>query len=137
VPTGVQDCWRLAYLAGYLVNAVDGQEPSTPERAYDGRGSNARRPATLLSMLFDACAARTCSSRKIGRSPYDSQAFRHIVGKLDQDHDALATFRTRFDQEFASAFVQVENFDALNYRPYFRLKRVSFRGLWNQLAARR
>ena len=107
LPPSVQDWLPKAHLARYVVDVVEGLDLSALERAYAGRGSEAYPPATLLSLLIYGYATGTFSSRKIERATYDSLAFRYIACNRHPDHDTLATFRTRFGQEFESAFVQV------------------------------
>ncbi|MBL0354782.1 MAG: IS1182 family transposase [Dechloromonas sp.] len=107
LPPSVQDWLPKAHLARYVVDVVEGLDLSALERAYAGRGSEAYHPATLLSLLIYGYATGTFSSRKIERATYDSLAFRYIACNRHPDHDTLATFRTRFGQEFESAFVQV------------------------------
>ncbi len=107
LPPSVQDWLPKAHLARYVVDVVEGLDLSALERAYAGRGSEAYPPATLLSLLIYGYATGTFSSRKIERATYDSLAFRYIARNRHPDHDTLATFRTRFGQEFESAFVQV------------------------------
>lgn len=107
LPPSVQDWLPKAHLARYVVDVVEGLDLSALERAYAGKGSDAYHPATLLSLLIYGYATGTFSSRKIERATYDSLAFRYIACNRHPDHDTLATFRTRFDQEFKSAFVQV------------------------------
>ena len=107
LPPSVQDWLPKAHLARYVVDVVEGLDLLALERAYAGRGSEAYPPATLLSLLIYGYATGTFSSRKIERATYDSLAFRYIACNRHPDHDTLATFRTRFGQEFESAFVQV------------------------------
>ena len=107
LPPSVQDWLPKAHLARYVVDVVEGLDLSALERAYAGRGSEAYPPATLLSLLIYGYATGTFSSRKIERATYDSLAFRYIACNRHPDHDTLATFRTRFGQEFELAFVQV------------------------------
>jgi transposase len=107
LPPSVQDWLPKAHLARYVVDVVEGLDLSALERAYAGRGSDAYHPATLLSLLIYGYATGTFSSRKIERATYDSLAFRYIACNRHPDHDTLATFRTRFAEEFKSAFVQV------------------------------
>jgi transposase len=107
LPPSVQEWLPKAHLARYVVDVVEGLDLSALERAYAGRGSEAYHPATLLSLLIYGYATGTFSSRKIERATYDSLAFRYIACNRHPDHDTLATFRTRFGQEFESAFVQV------------------------------
>ena len=107
LPPSVQDWLPKAHLARYVVDVVEGLDLSALERAYAGKGSDAYHPATLLSLLIYGYATGTFSSRKIERATYDSLAFRYIACNRHPDHDTLATFRTRFGQDFESAFVQV------------------------------
>jgi transposase len=107
LPPSVQDWLPQAHLARYVVDVVEGLDLSALEQAYAGKGSDAYHPATLLSLLIYGYATGTFSSRKIERATYDSLAFRYIACNRHPDHDTLATFRTRFGQEFESAFVQV------------------------------
>ena len=107
LPPSVQEWLPESHLARYVVDVVEGLDLSALVRAYVGCGSEAYHPATLLSLLIYGYATGTFSSRKIERATYDSLAFRYIACNRHPDHDTLATFRTRFGQEFQSAFVQV------------------------------
>ncbi|WP_244857286.1 IS1182-like element ISAzo1 family transposase [Aromatoleum bremense] len=103
----MQDWLPESHLARYVVDVVEGLDLSALERAYAGRGSDAYHPALLLSLLIYGYATGTHSSRKIERATYDSLAFRFIACDQHPDHDTLATFRRRFGDQFADAFVQV------------------------------
>ena len=107
LPPSVQDWLPESHLARYVVDVVEGLDLSALERAYAGRGSDAYHPAMLLSLLIYGYATGTHSSRKIERATYDSLAFRFIACDQHPDHDTLATFRRRFGEQFADAFVQV------------------------------
>ncbi|NMG17852.1 IS1182-like element ISAzo1 family transposase [Aromatoleum bremense] len=107
LPPSVQDWLPESHLARYVVDVVEGLDLSALERAYAGRGSDAYHPALLLSLLIYGYATGTHSSRKIERATYDSLAFRFIACDQHPDHDTLATFRRRFGDQFADAFVQV------------------------------
>jgi hypothetical protein len=61
----------------------------------------------LLSLLIYGYATGCYSSRKIERATYDSLAFRFIACNLHPDHDTLARFRQRFNEQFKMTFVQV------------------------------
>jgi transposase len=89
------------------VEVVEGLDLSELERAYAGKGSEAYHPAMLLSLLIYGYATGCYSSRKIERATYDSLAFRFIACNLHPDHDTLARFRQRFNEEFKTTFVQV------------------------------
>lgn len=107
LPPSVQDWLPESHLARYVVDVVEGLDLADLEREYAGRGSDAYHPAMLLSLLIYGYATGTHSSRKIERATYDSLAFRFIACDQHPDHDTLATFRRRFGEQFADAFVQV------------------------------
>ena len=107
LPPSVQDWLPEGHLARYVVEVVEGLDLSELERAYGGRGSAAYHPALLLSLLIYGYATGCYSSRKIERATYDSLAFRYIACNDHPDHDTLATFRRRFNQEFEAVFVSV------------------------------
>jgi hypothetical protein len=75
--------------------------------AYQGSGSAAYHPATLLSLLIYGYAMGTYSSRGIEAATYESLAFRYIGANSHPDHNTLCTFRKRFLSEIEALFVQV------------------------------
>ena len=103
----VQEWLPEGHLARYVVEVVEGLDLSELERAYAGKGSEAYHPAMLLSLLIYGYATGCYSSRKIERATYDSLAFRFIACNLHPDHDTLARFRQRFNEQFKTTFVQV------------------------------
>jgi transposase len=103
----VQEWLPEGHLARYVVEVVEGLDPSALERAYAGCGSTPYHPAMLLALLIYGYATRCFSSRKIERATYDSLAYRFIACNCHPDHDTLATFRQRFAREFEAVFVQV------------------------------
>lgn len=107
LPPSVEEWLPEDHLARFIVEVVDGLDLSRMEKAYRGSGSAPYHPAVLLSLLVFGYASGVFSSRKIERATYDSVAFRFIAAGSHPDHDTLATFRRRFLDELADAFVQV------------------------------
>jgi transposase len=90
-----------------VLEAVEGLDLGDLERAYAGKGSAAYHRALLLSLLICGYANGCYSSRKIEQATYDSLAFRYIACNRHPDHDALASFRKRFGNEFEGVLVEV------------------------------
>ncbi len=107
LPPSVEEWLPEDHLARFIVEVVDGLDLSGMEKAYRGSGSAPYHPALLLSLLVFGYATGVFSSRKIERATYDSVAFRFIAAGSHPDHDTLASFRRRFLDELADAFVQV------------------------------
>ena len=107
LPPSVDDWLNEDHLARFVVEVVDQLDLSKLTREYEGRGSKAYHPATLLAILVYGYATGVFSSRRLERATYDSVAFRYIAAGTHPDHDTLATFRRRFLDELAGLFVQV------------------------------
>jgi len=107
LPPSVSDWLPEDHLARFVVEVVDGLDLSEITRQYQGRGSKAHHPATLLSLLIYGYATGVFSSRKIERASYDSVAFRYLAANTHPDHDTIATFRRRFLPQLENLFVQV------------------------------
>ena len=107
LPPSVQDWLPVGHLARYIAEVVEGLDLSHLVVSYSGRGSAPYHPATLLALLIYGYVTGCFSSRKIERATYDSLAFRYLACNRHPDHDTLATFRRRFNQEFEAVFVQV------------------------------
>ena len=107
LPPSVDDWLNEDHLARFVVEVVDQLDLSQLTREYEGRGSKAYHPATLLAILVYGYATGVFSSRRLERATYDSVAFRYIAAGTHPDHDTLATFRRRFLDELAGLFVQV------------------------------
>lgn len=107
LPPSVDDWLNEDHLARFVVEVIDGLDLSNLTRQYEGRGSKAYHPATLLAILVYGYATGVFSSRRLERATYDSVAFRYIAAGTHPDHDTLAAFRRRFLDELAGLFVQV------------------------------
>jgi len=107
LPPSVSDWLPQDHLARFIVEVIDSLDLSNLVNQYDGRGSAAYHPATLLAILVYGYASGIFSSRKLERACYDSIAFRYIAAGCYPDHDTLSTFRNRFATELADLFVQV------------------------------
>ena len=107
LPPSVDDWLNEDHLARFVVEVVDQLDLSKLTGEYEGRGSKAYHPATLLAILVYGYATGVFSSRRLERATYDSVAFRYIAAGTHPDHDTLATFRRRFLDELAGLFVQV------------------------------
>lgn len=106
-PPSMQDWLPEDHLARFVVEVVDQLDLSELTRQYAGRGSQARHPAVLLSLLIYGYATGVFSSRKIERATHDSIAFRYVAANTHPDHDTIAAFRRRFLSQFEGLFVQV------------------------------
>ena len=94
-------------MARFIVEGIEGLDPSPMSRSYRGAGSASYHPALLLGILVYGYATGVFSSRKLERATYDSAAFRFIAANDHPDHDTIATFRRRFLKEIEGLFVQV------------------------------
>ena len=107
LPPSVDDWLSRDHLARFVVEVIDGLDLSKLTRQYAGRGSKAHHPATLLAILVYGYSTGVFSSRKLEMATYDSVAFRYIAAGSHPDHDTLATFRRRFNDQLADLFLQV------------------------------
>lgn len=98
---------HLAYCVAEIVGQLDLSEIT---KQYQGRGSRAHHPETLLCLLIYGYATGVFSSRKIERASYDSIAFRYLAANTHPDHDTIASFRRRFLPQLEDLFVQVLRF---------------------------
>lgn len=106
-PPSVSDWLPENHLARFISEVVDQLDLTEITNQYQGRGSKAHHPVTLLNLLIYGYATGVFSSRKIERATYDSIAFRYLAANTHPDHDTIATFRCRFLPQFESIFVQV------------------------------
>lgn len=106
-PPSVSDWLPEDHLARFVAEVVDQLDLTGITEQYQGRGSRAHHPATLLCLLIYGYATGVFSSRKIERASYDSIAFRYLAANTHPDHDTIATFRRNFLPEIESLFVQV------------------------------
>lgn len=107
LPPSLQDWLPEDHLACFVLEVVEQLDLSELTEQYQGRGSKAHLPATLLCLLIYGYATGVFSSRKIERASYDSIAFRYLAANTHPDHDTIATFRRRFLPQLEDLFVQV------------------------------
>ena len=106
-PKSVQDWLPQQHLARFVVDVVEGLALRDLAKSYAGRGSAARPPQMLVSLLFYGYATGVFSSRKLERATYDSVAFRFIAANTHPDHDTISTFRQRFSERLKPLCVEI------------------------------
>ena len=107
LPPSVDEWLPEKHLARFVVEVIEGLDPSAMSSAYRGSGSASYHPRLLLGILIYGYATGVFSSRKLERATYDSVAFRFVAANEHPDHDTIAAFRRRFLKEIEALFVQV------------------------------
>ena len=65
LPPSLEDWLTQDHLARFVVEVIDGLDPSSLTRQHAGRGSKAHQPATLLAILVYGYSTGVFSSRKL------------------------------------------------------------------------
>ncbi len=96
LPPSVDGRLNEGHLARFVVEMIDGLNPSNLTRQYAERGSKVHHPATLLAILVYGYAIGLFASRKLERATYDrrrrvAQADRRAGLRHHQVGDGLST----------------------------------------------
>jgi len=98
------------HLALYVSDVVEALDLSAIMSSYeegDLRGRPPYHPAMMVKLLIYGYCVGKMSSRKIERATYDDVGFRVLSCNQQPDHDSIAEFRKRHQQELGQLFVQV------------------------------
>ena len=107
MPPTVDEWLPQRYLAGCVVEVIEGLDLRAMTGRYSGSGEASYHPQLLLGLIIYGYATGVFSSRKLGPATYDSVACRCIAANEYPNHDTIATFRQRFLKQIETQFVRV------------------------------